>query len=282
MPSVGGAAPWLDLAIAELGTKEAPGPANNPTVIAYYRDAGHPEVQSDDVAWCAAFTGAMLARAGLPLPPRDISLLARSYLTYGVACEPQPGAIGVWPRGAAWQGHVAIMVDVDRGAGTCRVVGGNQGDAVNMAVMQLDTALAFRWPVPATVAALRRAGSTEVRTADKIEAAGVVGTVAAVGTATAVEAVRAPEAITGPPSVITGPPSVITSSPPAPIDPDSLKMLDQVIAATKAVGGLVAAHPWLGGCVLGCLALLWLGRRLKMRRVAKAKAGVPLSVEVGP
>lgn len=269
MPSVGGAAPWLDLAIAELGTKEAPGAANNPIVLAYYRDAGHPDVQSDDVAWCAGFVGAMLARAGMPLPPRDTSLLARSYLTYGIACEPIPGAIGIWPRGAAWQGHVGIVVDIDLNGGTCRLIGGNQGDAVSVATYRLDTALAFRWPVPATVAALRRAGSTEVRTADKIEAAGVVGTAAAVGTVAVVEAIKAPEIVTSPPPI------------PA-IDPDIAPALNQLTAVVKAIGGLVTAYPWVGGCVLGCLILLVLARRMKAKRVAKAAAGLPLSVEVGP
>jgi uncharacterized protein (TIGR02594 family) len=267
MPSGVSAAPWLDLAIAELGTAEAPGPANNPAVLAYYRDAGHAEVHSDDVAWCAAFAGAMLARAGLQLPPHDVRLLARSYLTWGMACEPQPGAIGIWPRGASWQGHVGIVVDVDHAAGTCRLIAGNQGNAVSVQAYKLDTALGFRWPVAPTVPALRRAGSTEIKTGDKIEAAGVGGTVVAVGTVAAVEAIKAPPPVTTPP--------------PAPvIDPETLTMLDQVTAAVKAVGALIAAHPWLGGCVAACLLLLWWGRRMKTQRVAKAVAGVPLSVEV--
>ena len=49
-----------DLAQEEIGTVEwAKG--NNPKVLAYFKDAGHPEVSTDETAWCAAFVGAMLA-----------------------------------------------------------------------------------------------------------------------------------------------------------------------------------------------------------------------------
>jgi hypothetical protein len=64
------------------------------------------------------------------------------------------------------------------------------------------------------------------------------------------------------------------------VDPADLKLLDQAVAAAKAVGGLFASHPWLAGCLLGALGMLWLGRRMKQRRVAKAKAGMPIAKEV--
>ena len=52
-----------ELAKSEVGTMEwAEG--SNPKVVAYYRDAGFPEVKDDAVAWCAAFVGAMIKRAG--------------------------------------------------------------------------------------------------------------------------------------------------------------------------------------------------------------------------
>src|SRR6476646_1130208 len=49
---------WLELAWADLGVAEGPGDANNPTVVRYYADTGHPEVRADEVAWCAAFVRA--------------------------------------------------------------------------------------------------------------------------------------------------------------------------------------------------------------------------------
>ena len=67
--------PWLDQAWADLGVREGAGNANDPRVLAYYRDAGHPEIKADSVAWCAAFVGAMLERSGIKsIPLRLLTL----------------------------------------------------------------------------------------------------------------------------------------------------------------------------------------------------------------
>jgi uncharacterized protein (TIGR02594 family) len=259
-------ASWLTLALAEVGTKEGPGAADNPMVLAYYRDAGHPEVKADEVAWCSAFASAVMARAGYPTPPVAINLLARSWLAYGVACAPRPGAIAIWPRGAAWQGHVGFVVSADLATGTCQLLAGNQGNAVSVQTYGIEHALAFRWPVKATVSALRRAGSTEVKAADKIEAAGIGGVAVAAGGAAAATLMKEPD------------PGPVAA--PSVVDPADLTLIEKAVAAAKAVGGLFVQYPWLAGAVLAGLVLLWVGRRMKQRRVAKAAAGVPISREV--
>ena len=38
---------WLTLAWADLGVLEAPGSDNNPKVVRYYADAGHPGVRGE-------------------------------------------------------------------------------------------------------------------------------------------------------------------------------------------------------------------------------------------
>jgi uncharacterized protein (TIGR02594 family) len=135
----------MDIAKAELGTREAPGAANNPRVLAYYADAGHPGIRADSTAWCAAFVGAALKRAGYA---NSGSLAARSYLQYGRALsEPEPGCIVVFWRGSrdGWQGHVAFYV---RGEGDrIRVLGGNQSDAVTEANYPRSQVLGYRWPL---------------------------------------------------------------------------------------------------------------------------------------
>jgi uncharacterized protein (TIGR02594 family) len=119
-----------ELAKAEIGTVEwAKG--DNPVVVAYYKDSGNAGVKNDSVAWCAAFVGAMLKRAG----GQGTGLLtARSYLDWGVPVErkdAKPGDIVVFKRGnSTWQGHVAFFVK-DNGK-TIDVLGGNQSDAVNI------------------------------------------------------------------------------------------------------------------------------------------------------
>lgn len=162
--------PWLAVARAEIGTREGAGPADEPRVLAYFRDAGFPGIRADSVAWCAAFVGAMLRRAG---QAPSGSLAARAYEAWGVGLSgPRLGAIGVKRRGAShgpsWQGHVGFVV----GAGASRILllGGNQSDRVSIAAFPRADFTAFRWPaglpppvptdLPATIAGAR-AGARE-------------------------------------------------------------------------------------------------------------------------
>lgn len=132
---------WLRLARKELGTKEFPGPSNNQTVTQYYADSIGRHM-ADSVPWCAAFVGAMLARAGRK--PSG-SLMARSYLDWGAKLdEPIPGAIVVFARGRPPSGHVAIVESVTNE--TLTVIGGNQSDAVTRANYPRSKALGYRWP----------------------------------------------------------------------------------------------------------------------------------------
>lgn len=133
---------WLRLARAQIGTKEVPGPRSNPTVQQYYVDAVGSRY-ADSVAWCMAFTNAMIERAGWR---GTRSLLARSALTWGqTLSKPMPGAIGVWPRGKAWQGHVGIVSKV--GPGYVMLISGNQRDAVTETKYSIAKCLGWRWPI---------------------------------------------------------------------------------------------------------------------------------------
>jgi uncharacterized protein (TIGR02594 family) len=135
--------PWMAHAWAELGQQEGDGDADNPRIVALYREAGHPEARHDDIAWCAAFVGASLARAG---QASTSSLLARSYLGWGSALAAgRYGAIAVFSRGSdPAAGHVAFYLDSDRER--IFVLGGNQGDAVSVTAIQRDRLLGLRWP----------------------------------------------------------------------------------------------------------------------------------------
>lgn len=131
-----------ELAKAEIGTVEWTD-GNNPKVLAYFRDAGHPQVKDDETAWCAAFVGAMLARAG---EKPSGQLTARSYLDWGVAVDrndAQEGDIVILARGnSTWQGHVGFFVKDDGNLIT--VLGGNQGNAVNRRPYSGDRLLGIR------------------------------------------------------------------------------------------------------------------------------------------
>ena len=134
---------WLARAWREFGVLEGAGDANNPIVLAYYADAGHPTITTDSVAWCAAFVGAILERSG---QSSTRSLLARSYLGWGTELIiARLGAIAVLTRGAdPGAGHVGFLVgETDD---HLILLGGNQSDAVSVAAFPRDRLLGFRWP----------------------------------------------------------------------------------------------------------------------------------------
>lgn len=119
-----------ELARNDIGTVEWRD-GHNPKVVRYFSDVGHSWVKDDETAWCAAFTGAMLDRSGLPSTRK---LNARSYLEWGVAVDIKnalPGDVVVFWRGSpdGWQGHVAQYVSHNETHVT--VLGGNQSNAVN-------------------------------------------------------------------------------------------------------------------------------------------------------
>ena len=120
------------LAEAEIGTLEVVGKNHNPKVVAYFKDAGHPEIVDDETAWCAAFVGAMLERAGIRSTRK---LNARSYMEWGVPVgleDAQMGDVVVFQRGdSAWQGHVGFYVG--HGSTKITVLGGNQSNKVSTA-----------------------------------------------------------------------------------------------------------------------------------------------------
>jgi uncharacterized protein (TIGR02594 family) len=139
-------APWFDLAHKKIGVHETPGDSNNPEVLKFFQDAGHPEIHNEDTAWCAAFVGAMLHRAGVA--PSG-SLMARSYLKWGMRlAAPKRGCIAVLWRGSpnATTGHVGFVVGFTEDS--IDLLGGNQGAAgvVSIERFPRSRVLGYRWP----------------------------------------------------------------------------------------------------------------------------------------
>jgi uncharacterized protein (TIGR02594 family) len=134
---------WLAHAWGELGQGERAGAAQNARILALYRDAGHGEITNDEVAWCAAFIGASLERAGVA---GTGSLLARSYLKWGEAQDAgRLGAVAVLERGSdPSQGHVGFLVGET--GDSLILLGGNQSDAVTVAAFSKGRLLGLRWP----------------------------------------------------------------------------------------------------------------------------------------
>lgn len=136
-------APWMKYAKRDLGLKEIVGPRHEKKVVKMFADVGHAWVKDDETAWCAAFAGSCLERAGVKSTK---ALNARSYLKWGtVLTKPVPGCIVIFKRGSsAWQGHVAFYVSETKTA--VRVLGGNQSNSVSIANYSKAKLLGYRWP----------------------------------------------------------------------------------------------------------------------------------------
>lgn len=135
--------PWIDRALAYMGTREIKGPDHNPKIVQMWKTIKRSGIKDDETPWCAAFVGACLEEAGIKSTRFES---ARSYLQWGSKLsKPRAGCIVVMDRVGG--GHVGFVMGVDR-AGNLQVLGGNQSDAVNIAGFspaRLGTAQ-YRWP----------------------------------------------------------------------------------------------------------------------------------------
>lgn len=102
-----------------------------------------------ETPWCGAFMGIVfknsLPKEKIPENPWG----ARNWLAFGIKCELQDGAVGVFWRGrrSGWSGHVGLIVGIDEKRRLLKVLGGNQSDAVTYAWISMDRLLGCRWPV---------------------------------------------------------------------------------------------------------------------------------------
>ncbi|SFP99830.1 TIGR02594 family protein [Sphingomonas rubra] len=138
---------WLVAARAKFGTREAPGSANNPTILGWAKRLGTKVLgviyNADSVPWCGVFVGACLDEADIDSPL--FAVRAKSWATWGDNLRPErlaPGAVLVFERPGG--GHVGFYVGED--AEAYHVLGGNQGDSVTIARIDKARCIARRWP----------------------------------------------------------------------------------------------------------------------------------------
>lgn len=131
----------LDIASSMLGKTEG----RDRAAIMDYLTTGGVNLDPATLAWCAAFVNSTLEQAGIK---GTGSNMARSFLKWGEQVEgtPQPGDIGVWPRGdpSGPYGHVGFVESVDPNTGTVTLLAGNQGNAVSAKAYPMASALGFR------------------------------------------------------------------------------------------------------------------------------------------
>ncbi len=147
MPGPPGEPRWLIIARREICTRGGRvGSESNPRIVEYHQ-ATSLRAQDDRTAWCAAFVSWVLEQAGIH---STRSALAKSYLDWGSALDhPRVGAITVLHRGSGapsshGPGHVGFFLE-DRGESIV-LLGGNQGNHVNITSFSKSRLLAYRWP----------------------------------------------------------------------------------------------------------------------------------------
>lgn len=169
---------WYQSAYADLGVAEGPGRVNSKTVLAYYRDAGHPEIKHDETPWCMAFVCAHLERSGVASPK---SLAVMDLDTWGedVTDSPQVGDIvRMWRESPkSWKGHTGFWV---RETTThVYVLGGNQGNAVSIAAFPRNRVKSIRRPRHASDSRIVRASVGQAAAGAGVAGAGASAAVLA-------------------------------------------------------------------------------------------------------
>lgn len=135
---------WLVRARRYIGLSEVPGKANNPTILKWWVAIKTAFIH-DSVPWCAGFVGGVLEECGIQ---STRSAAARSYLNFGKKIDkPALGCVVVFWRGnpKGYSGHVGFVVGRDANH-NLMVLGGNQGDAVNIKPFSPSRVLGYRWP----------------------------------------------------------------------------------------------------------------------------------------
>jgi uncharacterized protein (TIGR02594 family) len=141
----------FEVAQAFIGIREIQGTLDNPAIMAMLKlDASWPG--HDEVAWCSAFANYI---SKLLKVPRSKSLMARSWLRIGSAVDLGNAEIGsdivILKRGGKNEpgpevsdapGHVGFYAG--RENELVLVLGGNQGDSVNIQGFPVDQVLGIR------------------------------------------------------------------------------------------------------------------------------------------
>lgn len=155
---------WLTKARQFVGTREAPGAANNSTILGWAKRLGVKIIgivySQDSTPWCGLFIANVMNLSGIAPPP--IAVRAKAWATWGdplTRAQLAPGAVLVFER--AGGGHVSLYVGEDTTHYHC--LGGNQGDAVNITRIEKSRCIARRWPkgepIIGSPRALDRAGA---------------------------------------------------------------------------------------------------------------------------
>lgn len=137
-----GAPRHLLKALELYGVEEKVGTANNPVIMGWAKEVGLGNTyKADSIPWCGLFMAVVMKRASRE-PVKD-PLWAMNWTNFGVPInKPMLGDVLIFTRNGG--GHVGIYIGEDRAA--YHVLGGNQGNAVNVKRIAKERLTAVRRP----------------------------------------------------------------------------------------------------------------------------------------
>lgn len=132
---------WLSEARKHLGVREIPGVNHHPLIVRMWKAIKRGGIKDDETPWCAAFVGFCLENVGIV---SSLFESAKSYLTWGKSIPgPVLGCIVVFTRDGG--GHVGFVTGITPD-GQLLVLGGNQGNEVNIRKFPVTRVSGYRWP----------------------------------------------------------------------------------------------------------------------------------------
>jgi uncharacterized protein (TIGR02594 family) len=125
----------------ESGVEEINGERHNPRILEYHQTTTL-KATDDETAWCSSFVNWCIEMSGYK---GTDSAAAQSWLKWGKPLgEPKEGCIVVFKRGKKpWQGHVGFYAGMN--GNHILVLGGNQGNEVNISSYPKSRLLGYRW-----------------------------------------------------------------------------------------------------------------------------------------
>ncbi|HXH08632.1 MAG TPA: TIGR02594 family protein [Alphaproteobacteria bacterium] len=142
-------APWMAVAMQQLGQREIPGARHNPHIVEYHTTTTL-RATTDETAWCSSFVNWCLRQVGIA---GTNSALAASWLEWGQAVSARAGAITVIYNASAANSslsvsgnHVGFLVEE---TGTHFILlGGNQSNQVKISSYPKSSwqIKGYRWP----------------------------------------------------------------------------------------------------------------------------------------
>ncbi|MBU5614455.1 NlpC/P60 family protein [Geomonas azotofigens] len=140
-------APWVKIAIGEIGQAQVEGQLHNPRILQYHAATKY-GATDDETAWCSSFVNWCLKEAGIV---GTKSAAATSWLHWGRICGPTVGAITViyeFNRPRTRSGyHVGFWIEESRSH--FKLLGGNQSRTVRISRFPKSGygSVGYRWPL---------------------------------------------------------------------------------------------------------------------------------------